>query len=335
MVSYQTKNRIRRGVKIALIVLALLVALAVVRFIYLERFLVYDKNGVHLDLGGGVATVVKEDGAPKEADFPLIRENAPGAEIEQPLEGQLKRLTGRFVTASQLLDADVRKALESYAEGAILLDVKTSTGKFLYPTELAHTDVSAKAEEIGKLLRQLKSKRGTTRVARLPAFADRSYALEDFGHSLAIRGGALWMDDNGSYWLDPASQEVREYLIAEAKELSRLGFDEVVFDNFNFPVSKILVYPGDGPQACRDAAAEIASALDETGIGCSFVSDDPEILALSARGYVPVTDEMLIASQVSEYEAHFPGGGARLVFLTDSHDSRLADYSMLSPWTQE
>ncbi len=334
MVSYQTKNRVRRGVKIGLIVLALLIVIAVVRFIYLERFLVYDKNGVHLDLGGGVA-VVKQDEAPKAENYPLIRENASGAEIEQPVEGQLKRLSGCSVSAAQLLDENVREALKNYSESAILLDVKTSTGKFLYPTALEDTDVSARAEAIGTLLRQFKGRRGMTRVARLPAFADRSYALADFKHSLAITGGALWMDDNGSYWLDPASEEVRAYLIAEAKELSRLGFDEIVFDSFFFPESKYLVYPGDGPQACRDAAAEIASALEGTGILCSFISDDPEILARSARGYISVNDEMLIASQVNEYSSLFPGGGAQLVFLTDSHDSRLADYSMLSPWVSE
>ena len=334
MVSYQTKNRVRRGVKIALIALAALLALAVVRFIYLERFLVYDENGVHLDLGGGVATVVKQTDAPEEGDFPLIRESAPGSEIEQPVEGKLKQLAGYSVTAAQLLDADVRKALADCTENAILLDVKTSAGKFLYPTALKDTDVSGQADEVAALLRQLKSKRSMTRIARLPAFADRAYALADFKHSLAIKGGALWMDGNGSYWLDPASEEVREYLIAEAKELARLGFDEVVFDAFYFPASANIVHSGDGYQDCRDAAAAIASALEEAGIPCSFLSDDPEILALSARAFIPVNDEMLISSLVTAYSEQFPGSGARLVFLTDSHDSRLADYSMLSPWQE-
>ena len=213
-----------------------------------------------------------------------------------------------------------------------MLDVKTATGKFLYPTELANTDVSAQSDEIAALLKQLKSKPGTTRIARFPAFSDRAFALADFKHSLPIRGGALWMDSNGSYWLDPASADTHAYLISAAKELSRLGFDEIVFDNFAFPKSSSIVYSGDRAQACRDAAAAIAEALDGTGIACSFVSDDPEILARSAHAYIPLKDNMLISSQIGEYAELFPNS-ASLVFLTDSHDSRLADCSMLAPWT--
>ena len=335
MVSYQTKNRLRRGVKIALLVLAALLLLAVVRFIYLERFLVYEKDGVHLDLGGGVATVAQNRQTPSAESFPLVREDAHGAAISQPVEGQIKKLSGVYVSAAQLQDPDVQASFVDFSENAILLDVKTATGKFLYPTQAEHTDVSAKAEEIGTLLKQLKGKRNVTRIARLPAFADRAYALSDFSHSLAIAGGALWMDGNGSYWLDPASEDVRAYLIAEAKELSRLGFDEIVFDGFFFPQSASIVYSGDGSEACREAAREIADALRDTGVLCSFISGDPEILACSARGYIPLTDEMLIASLVDTYAELFSGDGARLVFLTDSHDSRLADYSMLSPWTEE
>ncbi|MBR2080240.1 MAG: hypothetical protein IKC50_05315 [Oscillospiraceae bacterium] len=333
MVSYQTKNRLRRGVKIALLVLSLLLLLAIVRFIYLERFLVYDKNGVHLDLGGGVATLVDQTAAQKQEDFPLIREDASGTEVEQPQNGSLKRLSGVSVTAAQLLEEDVRGALSGYAENAILLDVKTATGKFLYPTEQAHADVSAQAGEVAALIKQLKSGHGTTRIARLPAFSDRAFALADFSHSLAIKGGALWMDANGSYWLDPASEDTQSYLIAIAKELSRLGFDEVVFDNFNFPQSTSLVYSGDGKQACRDAAAKIAEALGGTGIACSFVSDDEEILARSAHAYIPLTDNMMISSLIGEYAELFPNE-ASLVFLTDSRDSRLGQCSMLSPWTE-
>lgn len=45
----------------------------------------------------------------------------------------------------------------------------------------------------------------------------------------------FWRDNNGGYWLDPASAEVQTYITDFSKKIIDLGFDEIQFDYIRFP----------------------------------------------------------------------------------------------------
>jgi len=45
----------------------------------------------------------------------------------------------------------------------------------------------------------------------------------------------LWRDNNGLYWMDPASKDVWDYNISVAKDALYRGFDEINFDYIRFP----------------------------------------------------------------------------------------------------
>lgn len=45
----------------------------------------------------------------------------------------------------------------------------------------------------------------------------------------------FWQDNKGGYWLDPASEEARVYLLDFSKRMVDLGFDELQFDYVRFP----------------------------------------------------------------------------------------------------
>ncbi len=56
----------------------------------------------------------------------------------------------------------------------------------------------------------------------------------------------LWKDWSGRHWLDPASEEVQDYLIGFSKEVIDFGFDELQFDYIRFPSDGDLenvIYP--------------------------------------------------------------------------------------------
>lgn len=50
-----------------------------------------------------------------------------------------------------------------------------------------------------------------------------------------IRRPILWQDKRGGYWLDPASQGARDYILDISKRVIDLGFDELQFDYIRFP----------------------------------------------------------------------------------------------------
>lgn len=45
----------------------------------------------------------------------------------------------------------------------------------------------------------------------------------------------FWRDNNGGYWLDPASPDVQMYITDFSKNIIDLGFDEIQFDYIRFP----------------------------------------------------------------------------------------------------
>ncbi|MBQ7565536.1 MAG: hypothetical protein IJT18_00295 [Oscillospiraceae bacterium] len=327
--TYQKKSKLNTAVRVVLIVLAAIALLAVLRFVYLGRFLVYDEHGVHFDRSGSSLAAQEQAQETPSGEFKLISET-PKEEIAA--EPETPKISGLYLTAEQLMDEDVRAALDPLPENCntVMLDMKTLTGKALYPSTLCDT-VKADTDAIESFVQGISLKSSASPVARIPAYRDSAFALSDYSNALAIRGGALWMDANGSYCLDPAKDAVREYLIATAEELSALGFREIVFDGFDFPQSTYIVYPGDGQQAAREAAAVIAEALAEKNISVSFGSTDPEIMALSAHAWIETSGGELVSSLVRDYGAYLPEGEKTLVFLTSSKDTRFADYGVLSP----
>ena len=329
--SYKAKHRWSKFWKIALLTVLALILACILRFIYLERFLVYDENGVHLDYGGKTVYAPDEPQSSTKDDFVLKQEEG---NIHAGPVASLYR--GFSLRAGQILNANSRRALsENLADcNAVMLEMKTNTGKFLYATSLsqgqtANFDLNA----MSAWLEELRAVPGLKLIAKLPAFQDSAFALADYSHALAIRNGALWMDENGSYWLDPANSEVVDYLVNAARELHNLGFDEVVFENFHFPDSSNIVYAGkSGKEAALAAAKEVKERLDLWGIEVSFLSTDEEIVALGQRVYLTVESGAQVEDEAARYADLIGTETGRLVFCIDSRDTRFDDYSKLAPF---
>ena len=114
-------------------------------------------------------------------------------------------------------------------------------------------------ERMKKLIAELHAKH-IWAIARIVAFKDSSQinahpewyltraapktVSDQCGNKLYLRaknpdgkksGVALWRDDKGGYWLDPASDGARNYIANVAKSAIDMGFDELQFDYIRFP----------------------------------------------------------------------------------------------------
>ena len=121
-----------------------------------------------------------------------------------------------------------------------------------------------------------------------------------------------------------------------ARELSSLGFREVAFSNFLFPVNNSISYPSDktADQIIAEAAGELTSFFDGSNLQISFVTDDPAFAgtACSGRIYVPDVDGSKIDRYLTAF-ADFPQL-QEVVFLASSRDVRFEDQAVLRPLTQ-
>lgn len=325
VLTYQSKTKLKKAVRITLIALGVLLLLAALRFLYLGRYLVYNEDGVQLQRGETLSAENAEQPLQTE-DYVLVQETATA---ETPM-GDLP--SGCYITTEQLMDADTRTQLSEQITGGsmLLLDVKTLTGKTLYPSAVGSEPV-ADAEAIAEWIRSVKRRTNLHTVARFSAYRDSAAALSDFSMALPISGGALWIDANGSYCLNPASDKAVDFLYNTALELSALGFDEICFDRFDFPYSPNIVYKGDGQQAAIDAAKVLSERLVAKGIAVSFGSKDAELLSLSAHEFVAADGGTLVADIAREYVPNLRSGDAGLVFLTSSKDTRFSAYGVLTP----
>lgn len=157
----------------------------------------------------------------------------------QPFEAR-----GFYVPFHYLYDrALIEKRLDLIAESdvlnAVVVDMKSDYGKIAWEprNEIAreigvYEPDAMSAQEFLEEARE----RGIYTIARFVTFKDDALAEGKPEWALAKKSnpGVLWRDGEDLAWADPYREEVRQYEIELAKELSELGFDEIQFDYFRF-----------------------------------------------------------------------------------------------------
>jgi len=333
-ISYRSRLRLRTTLIALAIVLAALAVAAVCVFFYLQRYIVYTPEGAKLEFNS--------DQPPWDLSFDVDRpapvEGATLVEETEPEEEETSgKLAGFYIDGTMLGDPNaVRESLTSLENStAVLMDVRSIYGNFYYPSETsgAETSTLVNPNAVRELITTLAGDSRIYLIARLPAFRDSTFALTHQTCGLALPGGALWMDSDGCYWLDPSNDEVIAHLEAAARELSALGFDEIVFDSFYFPASSSIDYDGDGGGEVLEAARRLQANLANDEITVSLGTTDPALAPYAARIYLQESDGSQVQSLAAAFEGAYTPLSDHLVFLTDSRDTRFTAYGLLRPAT--
>ena len=335
--SYRNKQRLKSLLIVLGAALLIFLGFVLCRFLYLQRFLVYTTSSVELDYGQDLSSARQPSGSETEEEFPLevvIDESYSEVSGE---ETALQTLHGYYITTDMLQDmTEVTNALDSLEERpeALLFELKSIYGNFYYHSSL-YSAVTANADidAIESLIQQYQQK-NTYLIARVPAFTDNNFALANQSCGLPLRSGALWMDENNCYWLDPLDEEVQNYLISIATELAGMGFDEIVFENFRMPDSQNIVYDS-GELTREDVVAEAAqslrAALSALPVRISFGSDSPLVAQSTDRIYMTTEDGSRVAELVAGVSEYLENPSAQVVFQTSSRDTRFDGYGILRP----
>ncbi|MCI8526190.1 MAG: hypothetical protein HFF17_09765 [Oscillospiraceae bacterium] len=337
--SFRSKQRLRYLGIGAAVSLGVLVVAAICLVVYLQRFVVYTPDGAHLDFsqrpGSGSGTPGNpgfdvEPGLTPLPSAPIERED-PNAE-ETPA---VTRLTGYYVTVEMLADpgAVLQAVTQESGPAAVLLDVRSIYGNYYYPSGLVGAETSSlvDAQAVAQLIADLAQRPNLHLAARLPAFRDSAYAVANQACGLPISGGALWLDEDNCYWLDPSDTQTLSHIEQAVQELAGLGFDEVVLDDFAFPQSGSIVFDGDRTEAILDAAKRLTANLGDTHVTLSVTSPTPALAAYLRRVYISGADGSQVQDLTKTLEADFTPLEDRLVFCTDSRDTRFAQYGLLRP----
>lgn len=330
---------------------------------------------------GPASTVAGADGSYQIKDLPADRK------IVVKAAGYLAKTVafGKVGTLDVTLDPLVAKAIYISADSvatpgklqalmdlldktelnAAVIDVKAdNTGTVLYSSKLQVVKdldtARAIIPDLPGLLNRLKDKKIYT-IARLSVFWDQAAttAKPDWSLKSKKAPGQVWVDSYSKRWANPFLPAVWDYNIAIAQEVAAQGFDEVQFDNVQFPSEGALDDIDFGPEAVGkkrtdavnsflDRAYTVLSpagtyiAVDVFGL-TAYVSDDMgvgqqyESVAQRADYICPSIYPALFADGFNGY-AHPAERPFEIISETaKAANSRLGPSSVahLRPWLQD
>ena len=342
--SYRHRLRLKRlGKWIGLCVLILAV-LMIFFLIYMQRYVVYTSEGAKLDFDHTTLDIpvnyASEDPEPHKK---VTHVEIEYKDSEQTADGKLKQLKGVYITIDMLrtnpdLVLETVRGLDN--SNAVMIDVKDDKGNFYYNTEITGMK-KANTDALDELIDYLK-RNGYPMIARIPAFADTSFAQGHPELALWLESGGsreLWVDDNENNWLSPEKPTVLSYQEQICKELSSLGFQEVVFNDFYFPTAGTIVYTSNltRSELIADAARELQNAFIGSNLTISFCTADTAfpVDASAGRLYVPDVSGANVDKIIASLSNTVNNPATHVVFLSDSLDTRFDSYGTLRPLLYE
>lgn len=331
-IPYRTRRRLIRlgvAVLIAVLIFALIAGLWM---LWAKRYVIYTRDGALLDFDLPEELPAGTEALPPKAEAvaPLYFVTEEDALTNST---ELLQMKGYYADTDALKDIPAVKAQIQQLEAgtAVMLDVKSIYGNYFYSSNVGSTRSSAiDIEAMDALITYLKNSKYYL-IARLPALRDREYGLHHTNDGIAVKsGGYLWVDDEGCYWLNPASQGTISHLVQIATELKDLGFDEVVFYDYRFPDTDNMAFSGDKAKALTSAAQTLVTTCSTERFAVSFVSKNH---FTAPTGRTRIYWEGADAYQAADVAANAGVADPKinLVFLTEVHDTRFDEFSVLRP----
>lgn len=336
-IPYRTQ-RILRRVGIVFLIFVLLFFIAwFCSVIFLERHVVYTRQGAMLDLDVSTNDLIGEVAMPPvvKTDISIYYNEGDDA---INMSDELQQLDGYFIDIDDLKTNlagcwDLMEPLK--ANTPIMIDLKGGYGSAYYSSTLpgiitsSEISVASVDEMIGFM-----HDKGFYTIARISALRDYNFGLNHVSAGLMHTNGlGLWPDEGHCYWLDPTKEDTINWIVSIIKEIKNMGFDEVVLTDFRFPDTDLIRFDGDKAAALVDAAAQLISKCADKDFAVSFeVSDHtfalPEGRTRMYLERVSATNVNAVATKVEEIMAD---PQIRLVFIAETNDNRFNTYGCLRP----
>ena len=336
-IPYRTRVLLKRLGITTLVVLLVAALVLFFWFVWLQRFVVYTRDqGAVLDM-----TASQEWGSGQLAVPPEQGETVPiyynEGENALHVSRELSQLVGYYAD-QEALEKDIDAVFEqvkALPRGTpVMLDIKNPKGAIFYSSTVTEQRSSKIDPVIMDELIETLDKSGCYLIARLPALRDYHYGREHTRDGLPTEKGYLWVDrtDGGYYyWLNPGKQGTQAYLIQIITELKGLGFDEVVFDDFRIPESKEIVFSGNRAETLAQAAQTLVTVGSTESFTVSFVGKPGSFPLPEGRCRLYADGVSAADAQSVAENSGITDPALRLVFLTEVHDTRFNEFSVLRP----
>lgn len=337
--SYRTKRRLQRAGLIGGIALLLLILAAYCWVVWLERYVVYTRDGAALNFD-----LVERPGAGQLAQPPSAAETVP-IYVNEGLDAidmnkELSQINGFYIDSDMLQNdiAGAREIVATLPSGtAVMVELKSIWGQFQYSSHVSNVTLSNRidVEQVDKLITDINSRNLYT-VAVLPAFRDRYFFLlnnRNTALGLAVKGkGYLWVDNDNCYWFDPSNNNTILWLQEIILELKNLGFDEVVLSEYRIPNTENIVFKEDRAETIKKTAQTLVTTCATDSFAVSFLVDDGTSFPMPdgrTRIYLQNVGPKNVDAVVALL--NFENPESKIVFMCNTNDTRYDEYSVMRP----
>lgn len=299
--------------KIVLAVLLVLVILASIGFMMMQKYIVYDETGTPKLV------------LPEKTGEPQPPEEEP---VNITIQEQEKKPLLQAVELGDDPAAWPAELAAASGQTAFCVTMKASGGQLRYPFESAAAvggaSVAGTASKAAEVLPALLEGEWYS-VARISCLRDGGVARSNVDTmGLKNTGGYIFYDGNNENWLDPSKQATKDYVSRLVCDCADLGFDEILLTDLTYPtVGKLdkIAYGFDAnyetqaaynteqianllaavKEALGDRDVKLSLELSETVLGNEGVDETAGIdlwnslMARLDRVYVPTVEERVDA----------------------------------------
>lgn len=271
--------------------LAALILLTVVLFFGLQKYIVFEHDGVRVALPGAAAgedgPLPNDETAPEQVNAVLEITDPDYSAVPAAAGEGLANMAAVFVPAQDVSMSGVGRymsVMSSYGANALVLEVKPVSGQLVWasssPTAAAYSlNGTLDLEAMVAALRQQDEDDELYLVAQLSCCIDGLLAERCPSAALRFATGAAYADSEGA-WLDPYSATVGAYLSELCSELAEMGFDELLLKSLSLPITEEAIgfsvelssTPTPEAAVCG-LAVELTNALEGYDIPVSAILD--------------------------------------------------------------
>ena len=355
---YRGKRKYSWIITLLAMLVVIAVAFAVWLFYYLQRYIVYDKDGLRLDLSAqreeilhpGAAETLAPVVTAVPVDVEIVVEQRDYSGIQTDAGNNLGSIHAVFVSAADVTESTLKYYANQMGDfDTLVLELKASDGFLRWHSGAVQADSFAVngALELRELLEPLKQ-HGVRLIAQISALADSTMAQRNAPIALknAVTGQPFVGADGQSY-LDPYSDSTRTYLRALMVDLQNLGFDEILFSGMVCPdsdalqFSKAMTQTPDSVTAVSSLALWLREQADALDFHMSALIDAAALRSEtgSAEGQNPVLffkafDRVAVetgfdsfAADVAALEAALGAhSDTRIVAVTEDYTPEISSY---------
>ncbi len=295
---YQSYRGRRSKSRTLTVVLLVLILAAACVFLFAQRYVVYRDDGSwYFDIpffsqsdGDGSSSGGDSQGGSGGVNLVVDPGGGDGGNTDQTPtdlpygERHLIPLTALPADAEAL-----NAALSQAGANGFVYTVRDDTGRVFYDSPIAQ-EKAAQREVSKESLSALCAGEDTVAVARFNCFHDSYYAsVHKAEAGICQANGSIWGDEKNYYWLDPAKELARQYVIQLAQECAQMGFDELLLEEMCYPAGgrqEKIDYSGntvDKSQALVQFLQELRTALADYGTKLSLLVTE-DLLRAGSNG---------------------------------------------------